>query len=85
MPYTHFSKLRDIYFQFFSESVLKVKQTEKITNHDVEAVKYFVNEKFDNIKYLILTNSLASSSPYDIGCRTPAFHQKKSGFDLRVA
>lgn len=50
VPTSIFPKLRDIYRQFSTEDALKVKQTEKITNHDVKAVEYFIKEKFDNIK-----------------------------------
>jgi len=42
-----FSDLRSIYNDFSSEDALKIKDIEKITNHDVKAVEYFVKEKFD--------------------------------------
>jgi adenylosuccinate lyase len=42
-----FADLRSIYGDFSSEDALKIKAIEKITNHDVKAVEYFVKEKFD--------------------------------------
>ncbi|MFT6850625.1 MAG: adenylosuccinate lyase [Sphingobacteriales bacterium] len=40
-------ELRTIYNLFDIEDAEKVKEYEKITNHDVKAVEYFVKEKFD--------------------------------------
>lgn len=44
-----FGKLRDIYNDFTAEDAQKVKDIEKVTNHDVKAVEYFVKEKFDTL------------------------------------
>ncbi len=45
---THaFSALRKITANFSEENAAKIKDTEKITNHDVKAVEYFLKEKFD--------------------------------------
>ncbi|RPE00872.1 adenylosuccinate lyase [Aureibaculum marinum] len=44
-----YSDLRDIYINFSSEDALKIKDIEKVTNHDVKAVEYFIKEKFDDI------------------------------------
>ncbi len=41
------SKLRKIYEDFSSEDAQKIKDIEKVTNHDVKAVEYFIKEKFD--------------------------------------
>lgn len=38
--------LRKIYEDFSEEDALKVKDTEKTTNHDVKAVEYFIKDKF---------------------------------------
>ena len=43
----NFGKLRDIYLHFKESDALEVKETEKITNHDVKAVEYFIKKKFD--------------------------------------
>jgi adenylosuccinate lyase len=40
-------KLRKIYKDFSIEDAQKIKDIEKVTNHDVKAVEYFVKEKFD--------------------------------------
>ena len=42
-----FSQLRNIYKDFSLEDAQKIKDIEKITNHDVKAVEYFIKEKFD--------------------------------------
>jgi len=42
-----FSELRAVYQKFSLQDALKVKQTEKETNHDVKAVEYFIKEKFN--------------------------------------
>jgi adenylosuccinate lyase len=44
-----FEKLRNIYKNFSLGDAQKIKDTEKITNHDVKAVEYFVKEKFDEL------------------------------------
>ena len=41
--------LRTIYNLFDLEAAQKVKDYEKITNHDVKAVEYYVKEKFDEL------------------------------------
>ncbi len=40
------NSLRSIYTNFSLEDAQKIKETEKITNHDVKAVEYFIKEKF---------------------------------------
>jgi adenylosuccinate lyase len=45
-----FSELRNIYQNFSEADALNIKDTEKITNHDVKAVEYFLKQKFDAIK-----------------------------------
>ncbi|GET21122.1 adenylosuccinate lyase [Prolixibacter denitrificans] len=42
-------KLRAIYEDFSLEDAQHIKDTEKVTNHDVKAVEYFVKEKFDEL------------------------------------
>ena len=44
-----FVELRKIYTHFSTEDAQKIKDIEKITNHDVKAVEYFIKEKFDNL------------------------------------
>ncbi len=43
----YYKELRHIYQDFSVEDAQKVKDIEKITNHDVKAVEYFIKEKFD--------------------------------------
>lgn len=47
-----FKRLRDIYRDFNEESAQRVKDIEKVTNHDVKAVEYFLKEEFDKISGL---------------------------------
>ncbi len=42
-----FPALRAIYTGFAREDAAKIKEIEKVTNHDVKAVEYFLKEKFD--------------------------------------
>ncbi|MBQ2950353.1 MAG: adenylosuccinate lyase [Prevotella sp.] len=44
-----FDKLRDIYRNFTEADAQHVKDIEKVTNHDVKAVEYFIKEEFDKI------------------------------------
>ena len=44
-----FKSLRAIYKNFSGEDGHRVKEIEKITNHDVKAVEYFLKEKFDEL------------------------------------
>jgi adenylosuccinate lyase len=44
-----FDLLRDIYRKFDLADAQRVKDIEKITNHDVKAVEYFIKEEFDKI------------------------------------
>ncbi len=45
-----FKELRKIYTDFSTEDAQKIKDIEKITNHDVKAVEYFIKEKFDALQ-----------------------------------
>ena len=42
-------RLREIYSKFDENDAARVKDIEKITNHDVKAVEYFIKEEFDKI------------------------------------
>lgn len=44
----HFKALRKIYVDFSDTDAERVKEIEKITNHDVKAVEYFIKEKLAN-------------------------------------
>ena len=44
-----FPRLRDIYLKFDEKGAQRVKDIEKITNHDVKAVEYYIKEQFDAI------------------------------------
>ncbi|NNE33172.1 MAG: adenylosuccinate lyase [Winogradskyella sp.] len=45
----HYEDLRAIYKNFTSVDASAIKEIEKVTNHDVKAVEYFIKEKFDNL------------------------------------
>lgn len=44
-----FTRLREIYQNFDENDAQRVKDIEKVTNHDVKAVEYFIKEEFDKI------------------------------------
>lgn len=44
-----FPRLRSIYEEFSEADAQRVKDIEKVTNHDVKAVEYFIKEQFDAI------------------------------------
>ncbi len=45
-----FCDLRNVYKNFDSDDARRIKDIEKVTNHDVKAVEYFIKEKFDELK-----------------------------------
>lgn len=50
-----YPQLRDIYKDFNETEAQHIKEIEKVTNHDVKAVEYFLKEKFETLgleKYL---------------------------------
>ena len=49
VPKDCFGDLRAIYKNFTAKNATTVKDIEKITNHDVKAVEYFIKEKFDDL------------------------------------
>lgn len=48
-PAEKFAALRDIYNNFSCEDAQRVKDIEKVTNHDVKAVEYFIKEEFKKL------------------------------------
>jgi len=42
-----FDVLREIYLNFDAQDAADIKEIEKVTNHDVKAVEYFIKKKFD--------------------------------------
>ncbi|QNJ98534.1 adenylosuccinate lyase [Constantimarinum furrinae] len=44
---SNFSEIRKLYTSFSTKDAQHIKDTEKVTNHDVKAVEYFIKEKFD--------------------------------------
>ena len=45
----NFEALRNIYRNFTTEDAQKVKDIEKVTNHDVKAVEYFIKDEFKKL------------------------------------
>ncbi|WP_417214193.1 adenylosuccinate lyase [Bizionia sp.] len=45
-----FDDLRAIYKNFTAIDASAIKDIEKVTNHDVKAVEYFIKEKFDSLR-----------------------------------
>ncbi|WP_443938683.1 adenylosuccinate lyase [Pedobacter sp. MW01-1-1] len=46
---TLYPALRKIHQEFAEADALEIKETEKVTNHDVKAVEYFIKSKFDSL------------------------------------
>lgn len=44
-----FIALREIYSEFTTSDAQSIKEIEKVTNHDVKAVEYFIKDKFDTL------------------------------------
>lgn len=44
-----FEELRKIYTEFTTADALEIKEIEKVTNHDVKAVEYFIKKAFDSL------------------------------------
>tara|TARA_R110001632_G_scaffold162967_3_gene281410 strand:- start:1207 stop:2550 length:1344 start_codon:yes stop_codon:yes gene_type:complete len=44
-----FIALREIFSEFTTEDAQAIKDIEKVTNHDVKAVEYFIKDKFDGL------------------------------------
>ena len=44
-----FDELRKIYIDFSNKDAIEIKKIEKITNHDVKAVEYFIKQKFETL------------------------------------
>merc|ERR1719454_484191 len=49
LPAGAVEQLRAIPQNFSVEQAQKVKETEKVTNHDIKAVEYFIKEQFDTL------------------------------------
>lgn len=47
VPGEVFPRLRNVYENFTEADAQRIKDIEKVTNHDVKAVEYFLKEKFD--------------------------------------
>lgn len=45
-PKEKYDELRNIYLTFNEQDALRIKEIEKVTNHDVKAVEYFLREKW---------------------------------------
>ena len=48
---SNYLELRKIYSNFTITDAQQIKDIEKITNHDVKAVEYFIKEKFDKMGF----------------------------------
>ena len=46
---SNYEDLRGIYKRFSEQDAIEIKEIEKITNHDVKAVEYFIKKEFDKL------------------------------------
>ena len=44
-----FEDLKKIYLDFSIDDAIEIKEIEKVTNHDVKAVEYFLRQRFDKL------------------------------------
>ncbi len=44
-----FPELRAVYENFSEDDAIAIKEIEKVTNHDVKAVEYFIKKRFDEL------------------------------------
>ena len=42
-----FDELRKIYLKFSDDDAVEIKEIERVSNHDVKAVEYYIKQKFD--------------------------------------
>jgi adenylosuccinate lyase len=49
--HSKFAALRNIYLKFEEKDAAEIKKIEKVTNHDVKAVEYFLRERFDALNF----------------------------------
>ena len=49
-PKENYKTLRSVYEDFDLTDAEKIKEREKITNHDIKAIEYFLKEKFFQIR-----------------------------------
>jgi adenylosuccinate lyase len=47
-----FDQLRDLYINFTTDYAQRIKEIERVTNHDVKAVEYFLKEKFKELELI---------------------------------
>ena len=66
--HTLFEALRDIYRNFTEQDAQRVKEIEKVTNHDVKAVEYFIKEKLSTL------NSQLSTLNFQLSTYTEFIH-----------
>ncbi len=45
----HYIALREMYVDFSTQEAQAIKDIERVTNHDVKAVEYFIKERFDTL------------------------------------
>ena len=74
-----YNQLRSVYQDFSIEDAQRIKDIEKITNHDVKAVEYFLKEKFDLL-------GLASSKEFiHFGLTSQDINNTAVPYSLKVA
>lgn len=60
-PKEQYAQMRSWYQNFSVEDAIKIKDLEKITNHDVKSVEYWVKMKFDEVRTLISVDQRRSN------------------------
>ena len=78
-----YKSLRAIYKNFGDEDAHKVKEIEKITNHDVKAVEYFLKQKFEELGWGAYKEFIHFGlTSQDINNTALPYSLKKAWFDI---
>ena len=48
-PRNKYTDLRSLYLNFNESTAIRIKEIEKVTNHDVKAVEYYIREEFQKL------------------------------------
>ena len=62
--FDNFQNLRNIYLNFSEKDAIEIKEIEKITNHDVKAVEYFIKKKFKDLDIHQFSEFIHFDSPH---------------------
>ena len=68
-PKEKFTNLNAIIYNFSEEDATWIKDTEKVTNHDVKAVEYFIKDAFEKLGLSQYKEFIHANRFFNRGCR----------------